>query len=68
MVRDREIKAEQAEHAGNEPFSLAQAQVEDEPQDQHQLDCQVRIERLSARCGPPWSLPSGDGRLVEPEG
>src|SRR5215207_8614970 len=67
MVRDREIKAEQAEHAGDEPFSLAQGQVEDEPQGQHQLDRQVRIASLSARCGSPWGLPSGDGCLVEPE-
>jgi hypothetical protein len=67
VVRNREIEPKQAEHAGDEPFSLAQGQVEDEPQDQHQLDRQVRIERLTARRGPSGCMPSGNGRLVEPE-
>ena len=68
MVWNREIKPKQPEHAAGEALSLAQGQVEDEPQGQHQLDCQVRIERLSARLGSSWGLPFSDGRLVEPEG
>src|SRR5918993_697220 len=48
VVRNREIKPEKPEHAADEPFSLAQGQVEDEPQGQHQLDCQVRVAGLSA--------------------
>jgi hypothetical protein len=67
VVGNREIEPKQAQHAGDEPFGLAQGQVEDEPQDQHQLDCQVRIERLTARRGPSRCMPSGNGRLVEPE-
>src|SRR4051812_41970187 len=68
VVRNRKIEPKQAQHAAGEALGLAQAQMEDEPQDEHQLDGQVRIERLSARCGPPWSLPFSDGRLVKPEG
>ena len=68
MVRNLEIKAKQAQHTGNEPFGLAQGQVEDEPQDQHQLDCQVRVAGLSTRRGSSGCVPSGNGGLVEPEG
>jgi hypothetical protein len=64
---NREIKPKQAEHAAGEPFGLAQGQVEDEPQDQHQLDRQVRVAGLSARRGPSRCMPSSNGRLVEPE-
>src|SRR5918995_1245087 len=52
VVRNREIKPEKPEHAAGEALSLAQGQVEDEPQRQNQLDRQVRIKRLSAWCGP----------------
>jgi hypothetical protein len=67
VVGNREIKPEQAEHAVGEALSLAQGQVEDKPQGQHQLDRQVRVAGLTAWCGPPWSLPFSDGGLVEPE-
>src|SRR5215211_78970 len=67
VVRNREIKTEQAQHAAGEALGLAQAQMEDEPQDEHQLDRQVRVAGLPAWCGPPWSLPFSNGGLVKPE-
>ncbi len=51
VVRNREVQPEQAEQAGHEPFGLAQGQMEDEAQHQHQLDCQVRVDAMGAARG-----------------
>jgi len=67
VIRDGQLKAEQGEHAAAERLGLSQGQVEDEPQGQHQLDRQVGVAGLPARCAPARCLPAGNGRLVEPE-
>src|SRR5215208_4936573 len=67
LVGNREIQPKQPEHTSGEALSLAQGQVEDEPQRQNQLDRQVRIERLSAWCGPSRCVPSSNGGLLEPK-
>ena len=67
MIRDGQLEAEQAQHAAAERFGLAQGQVEDEPQDQHQLDCQVGVAWLSARRSPARRLPASECCLVKPE-
>ena len=67
VVGHSQIEPEQAQHAAAERLGLAQGQVEDEAQDQHQLDRQVGVAGLSARRGPARGLPAGKGRLVEPE-
>jgi hypothetical protein len=59
--------SEQPEHAGGEALGLAQGEVEDEPQRQHQLDGHVRVPGLAAGRGPARGLPSGQGGLVQPE-
>ena len=46
--------------------AMAQGEVEDEPQHEHQLDRRIRIPRLAAGRGPPRGLPSGLGGLVHP--
>jgi hypothetical protein len=67
VIRNSQLEAEQTQHAAAERLGLAQGQVEDEPQGQHQLDRQVGVAGLSARCGPARCLPASKGRLVEPE-
>jgi hypothetical protein len=68
VVGDAQLLPEQPEHARGEALGLAQGEVEDEPQHQHQLNRRVRVPGLAARCGPPRRLPSGDGGFVQPEG
>ena len=68
VVRHGQPKAEQAQHAPGERLGLAKRKMEDEPQGQHQLDRQVRVERLPAGRCPPRGPPSRQRRLVEPEG
>ena len=41
--------------------------MEDEPQDEHQSDCRVRVPGLAAGRGPPRRFPCGQGGLVQPE-
>jgi hypothetical protein len=68
VVGHAQFLPEQPQHARGESLSLAQGEVEDEPQHQHQLARRVRVPRLAARCGSPWRLPPSDGGLVKPEG
>ncbi len=66
-VGHSQIGPEQGEYAATERLGLAQGQVEDEPQGQHQLDRRVGVSRLPTRRGPARGLPAGKGCLVEPE-
>jgi len=51
VVGNGQPEAQQAQYAPGERLSLAKRKVEGEPQGQHQLDRQVRVERLPAgRC------------------
>jgi hypothetical protein len=67
VVRNWEIKAQQPEHAPDEPFCLAQSQVKDQPQREHKLNRQSRVPCLTAWRGSPRSIPFGDSVLIEPE-
>ena len=49
MARHRQVDTEQAQYAAAERFELAHCQVEGEPQDQHQRNCEVGAQGLSAR-------------------
>src|SRR3712207_7033428 len=67
VVGDAQLLPEQPKYARGEALGLAQGEVEDEPQHQHQLDRRIRVPGLAAGRAPPWRLPPGDGGLVEPE-
>ena len=67
VVWDAQRLPEQPQHARGEALSLAQGEVEDEPQHQHQLDRRVRVPGLAAGRAPPRCLPPGQGILIEPE-
>src|SRR5512133_775668 len=49
------------------PFGLAQWLVKHCPQDQRCLDCEIRVARLTARCGPRRRPPRGDRLVREPD-
>lgn len=67
VIGNGEIEPEQPQHAADEALGLAQGQMEDEPQHQHELDRQIRIAPLPARRGSPGRLPSGDRGIVQPQ-
>ena len=67
MVGDGQFEPEQAQDAAAKRLRLPQGKVEHQPQDEHQLDRQIGVQRLSTRRAPAWSLPPGERRLVEPE-
>ena len=56
VVRHSQIEPEQAQHAAAERLGLAQGEVEDEPQRQHQFDRKIGVSwparRRPARCLP----------------
>jgi hypothetical protein len=58
VIRCGELRAQQPEHAAGERLRLAQGEMEHEPHRQHQPDRHVRVERPSARRGPPRRPPS----------
>ena len=60
-------KPEQAQHAGRERFSLTQGEAEHEAQRQHQLDRQIRVDRLPIWDGPPRGRLPGQRRRVQLE-
>jgi hypothetical protein len=67
MVGNSQPEPEQLQQAAGERLGLTKREVEDEPQGQHQLDRQVRVERLPTGCRPTRGPPSRQHRLVEPE-
>ena len=52
VIGNGESKPEQMEDAADEALGLTQGQVVDEPQHQHELDCEVRVAGLTAWRGP----------------
>ncbi len=68
VIWNRKFEPEQPEHAPDDPFSLAQGQVEDEPPREPKFDRQIRVAGLTARRGSPGSTPSCDGILIQSEG
>jgi len=67
VVGHRQLEPKQAKHAAAERLGLAQGQVEDEPQGQHEFDREVGVAGLPARRGPARCLPAGERCIVEPE-
>jgi hypothetical protein len=71
VIRHGQPEAQQAQHAAGERLGLAKRKMEDEPQGQHHLDRQVRVERLSARRCPtagrhPASAASSSQKVTSP--
>ena len=67
MIGNAEIEPQQTKHTAGECLGLAQGKVKHQAQHQYHLDCQIRVDRLSARCGPPWRLPPAESGFVDPE-
>ncbi len=67
VVRDAQRLPEQPHYARGEAFSLAQGEVEDEPQHQHELYRRVRVPGLAAGRAPPRCLPPCQGIFIKPE-
>jgi hypothetical protein len=67
VIGNTEFEPPQAKHAAGECLSLAQGKVKHHTQHQHHLDRQIGVDRLSARCVPPWRLPPVKGHLINPE-
>ena len=66
MIRHAELEPEEPKHAADKALCLAQRELEDQPQHQHQLDRQIRVAGLAAWCRPPCRLPAAERRLVQP--
>ena len=61
------VEPEEPKHVADKALCLAQGELEDQPQHQHQLDRQIRVTGLAAWCRPPCRLPAGERCLVQPE-
>ena len=64
VIGDAEIELQQAKHTAGECLGLAQGKVKHRAQDQHHLDRQIEVDRLSARRDSPWCQPPVDSGLV----